>query len=203
MIDKAKNRPILADGAGNANFQVMFLPTSLNVNTLKPGTKPNGDELLFTNNNYATNPYVATSKFINNTRRNRLIASTSMRYTFDNGLFIQGRIGRDYYYDRFTGVIPNGTGYYAQAFRNITEQFNGVSELNADVMVGKTFKVNTDFSVSVNAGCQCNESKIERNSRRWYRFCCALCIRSSMRKTKQLIILISVRKCNLFMEQLN
>ncbi len=161
VIDKAKNRPILADGAGNANFQVMFLPTSLNVNTLKPGTKPNGDELLFTNNNYATNPYFATSKFINNTRRNRLIASTSIRYTLDNGLFIQGRIGRDYYYDRFTGVIPNGTGYYAQAFRNITEQFNRVSELNADVLVGKSFKVNPDFSVSVNAGANVMKARSE------------------------------------------
>jgi len=161
VIDKAKNRPILADGAGNANFQVMFLPTSLNVNTLKPGTKANGDELLFTNNNYATNPYFATSKFINNTRRNRLIASTSIRYTFDNGLFVQGRIGRDYYYDRFTGVIPNGTGYYAQAFRNITEQFNRVSELNADVLLGKTFKVNPDFSVSINAGANVMKARSE------------------------------------------
>ena len=52
VIDKAKNRPILADGAGNANFQVMFLPTSLNVNTLKPGTKANGDELLIRSERY-------------------------------------------------------------------------------------------------------------------------------------------------------
>jgi TonB-linked SusC/RagA family outer membrane protein len=161
VIDRAKNRPILADGAGNANFQVMFLPTSLDVNTLKPGTKPNGDELLFSNNNYATNPYFATSKFINNTKRNRLIASTSVRYTFDNGLFIQGRIGRDYYNDRYTGVVPNGTGYYAQAFRNITEQFNRISELNADVLAGKTFKVNADFSVSVNAGANIMKARSE------------------------------------------
>jgi TonB-linked SusC/RagA family outer membrane protein len=159
--DKARNRPILADGAGNANFQVMFLPTSLDVNTLKPGTKPNGDELLFTNNNYATNPWFAADKFVNNTLRNRLIGSVSTRYTFNNGLFIQGRVGRDFYYDRYTGVVPNGTGYYAQASWNIAEFYNRVSELNTDVLIGKTFKVNADFSVTANAGANLMKARSE------------------------------------------
>jgi TonB-linked SusC/RagA family outer membrane protein len=161
ISDKAKNRPILADGAGNANFQVMFLPTTLDVNTLKPGTKANGDELLFTNNTYATNPWFATSKFINNTLRNRLIGSVSGRYAFDNDLFIQLRVGRDYYNDRYTSVVPNGAGYYAQAFRNITEQFNRISEINADVLVGKTFKLRPDIKLSVNAGANLMKARAE------------------------------------------
>jgi TonB-linked SusC/RagA family outer membrane protein len=161
VSDKAKNRPILADGAGNANFQTMFLPSSLDINTLRPGTKPNGDELLFANNTYATNPWFATSKFINNTLRNRLIGSVSTRYTLDNGFFVQARIGRDFYYDRYTGVVPNGTGYYAQAFRNITEQYNRVSELNTDVLLGKTFKVNSDFSITANAGANLMKARAE------------------------------------------
>jgi TonB-linked SusC/RagA family outer membrane protein len=161
VSDKAKNRPILADGAGNANFQTMFLPTSLDINTLKPGTKANGDELLFTNNTYATNPWFATSYFINNTLRNRLIGSVSARYTFDNGFFLQARIGRDFFNDRYTSVVPNGTGYYAQASRNITEQFNRVSELNADVLVGKTFKVSSDLKMTVNAGANLMKARSE------------------------------------------
>lgn len=161
ISDKAKNRPILADGAGNANFQVMFLPTSLDVNTLKPGTKPDGSEMLFTNNTYATNPWFAAYKFINNTLRNRLIGSVSARYNFDNDLYIQARIGRDFYNDRFTSVVPNGTGYYAQAFRNITEQFTRVSELNTDVLVGKIFKVNNDFRITVNAGANLMKARSE------------------------------------------
>lgn len=152
IMDKAKNRPILGDGAGNANFQAMFLPTSLNITTLSPATKPNGDELLFTNNNYATNPYFAAYNFINNTSRNRLIGTASARYTFNNGLFIQARAGRDFYYDRYTGVVPNGAGYYAQANRNITEMYSRVSELNTDVLAGKTFKASNDLSITVNAG---------------------------------------------------
>jgi len=152
VSDKAKNRPILADGAGNANFQTMFLPTSLDVNTLKPGTKANGDELLFTNNTYATNPWFATSKFINNTLRNRLIGSMSARYTFTNGLFAQVRLGRDFFNDRYTTVVPNGTGYYAQASRNIGEMYSRVSELNTDFLIGKSFKAGSDFKITANVG---------------------------------------------------
>jgi TonB-linked SusC/RagA family outer membrane protein len=161
VSDKAKNRPILADGAGNANFQTMFLPTSLDINILKPGTKANGDELLFTNNTYATNPWFAANYFINNTLRNRLIGSVSARYNFDKDLFIQARIGRDFFNDRYTSVVPNGTGYYAQAFRNITEQFNRVSELNADVLIGKSFKVTSDLKMTVNAGANVMKARSE------------------------------------------
>lgn len=161
VMDKARNRPILADGAGNANFQTMFLPTSLNINTLQPGTKADGSELLFTNNNYATNPWFAAYKFINNTTRNRLIGVASARYTFNNGLFIQGRAGRDFYYDRYTGVVPNGTGYYAQAFRNITENFTRVSELNVDVLAGKTFKIGQDLNITANAGANLMKARAE------------------------------------------
>ncbi|RZK46930.1 MAG: TonB-dependent receptor, partial [Pedobacter sp.] len=161
VMDKAKNRPILGDGAGNANFQTVFLPTSLDINTLKPGTKPDGNELLFTNNTYATNPWFAADKFINNTTRNRLIATANARYTFDNGFFIQARAGRDFYYDRYTGVVPNGTGYYAQAYRNITETYFRVSELNTDVLIGKTFKVNSDLTITANAGGNMMKSRVE------------------------------------------
>ena len=161
VIDKAHNRPILADGAGNANFQAMFLPTSLNINTLKPGTKPDGDELLFTNNNYATNPWFAAYNFINNTTRNRLISIGSARYTFDNGFFVQARAGRDFYDDRYTGVVPNGAGYYAQAPFNIKEIFNRVYELNVDVLAGKTFRISQDFSLTANAGANLMKARSE------------------------------------------
>ncbi len=152
ISDKAKNRPILADGAGNANFQAMFLPTSVDINTLEPGTKADGSELSFTNNTFATNPWFASYNFINNTLRNRLIGSVSGRYTFDNGLFAQLRVGRDFINDRYTTVVPTGTAYYGQAGRHLGEQYNRISELNADFLIGKTFGVGNDFSISPNVG---------------------------------------------------
>jgi TonB-linked SusC/RagA family outer membrane protein len=152
VSDEAKNRPILADGAGNSNFQAMFLPTSVDINDLKPGTDADGKELSFTNNPYATNPWFAAYNFINNTLRNRLIGSVSARYTFENGLFAQVRVGRDLINDRYTTVVPNGTAYYGQASRHLGEQFNRISELNTDFLIGKTFGVNDRISITPNIG---------------------------------------------------
>ena len=162
--DDASNRPILGDGAGNSNFQVMFLPTSLNVNTLSPqtqGTNAAGNELQFTNNNYATNPWFAADKFINSSSRNRIIGSASARYTFDNGLFAQVRIGEDYYTERYSDLVPNGAGYYAQAFQNLAETYVSVSQLNTDFLIGKPFKVGHDFTISPNVGGNLEKSGVE------------------------------------------
>lgn len=154
-LDYAKNRPILGDGAGNSNFQVTFLPTSLDVKTLSPGTQGTnaaGNELQFVQNNYATNPYFAAYKFVNNSSRNRLIGSASARYTFDNGLFAQVRIGQDYYTERYTNIVPNGAGYYAAAFQNLGETYATVSELNTDFLIGKPFKIGHDLTITPNVG---------------------------------------------------
>jgi TonB-linked SusC/RagA family outer membrane protein len=175
--DFAQNRPVLGDGAGNANYQVLFLPTSLNVNTLDPAssgtvTSANianglgyngvvGSELSFTNNNYATNPWFAADKFVNNSSRNRNIASASARYTFDNGLFAQLRIGQDYYTERYTDIVPNGAAYYSAAFQNLAETYATVSELNTDFLVGKAFKATPDFTITPNVGGNVEKSGTE------------------------------------------
>ncbi|MDB5134454.1 MAG: TonB-linked outer membrane protein SusC/RagA family, partial [Mucilaginibacter sp.] len=164
VTDDAKNRPVLGDGAANSNFQLMFLPTSLDVNTLSPktgGTNAAGNELQFTNNNYATNPWFAADKFVNNSSRNRMIGSASARYTFDNGLFAQIRIGQDYYTERYTTIVPNGAGYYTQAFQNLGETYATVSELNTDFLVGKAFKVTHDLTITPNVGGNLEKSSVE------------------------------------------
>lgn len=160
ILEQAKNRPILSDGAGNANFNVAFLPTSLDVRTLQPGTKPDGNELTFnTGNVYNTNPYFATNKFINNTNRERLLSSLSARYTLDNGLFFQGRVGRDAYSDRITNVVPSGTAY--RPLGSITEITSRFTDLNADGLVGKTFTVGETFSFTPNLGASYRRTKQE------------------------------------------
>ena len=179
MSDDAHNRPILGDGAGNANYQVLFLPTSLNVNTLNPASSGTitqaaiasgytgvstpvlGNEFLFTNNTYASNPWFAADKFVNNSSRNRSIASASARYTFDNGLFAQVRIGQDYITERFTDIVPTGAGYYAQAFQNLAESYVTESELNTDFLIGKAFKATNDFVITPNIGGNIEKSHAE------------------------------------------
>lgn len=164
ILEQAQNRPILADGAGNANFNVAFLPTSIDVRTLQGpngnGTNPDGTELTFnTNNIYNTNPYFAAYKFVNNTKRERLLSSVTARYSLDNGLFVQGRIGRDGYTDRYTSVTPSGTAY--RPLGSIAEINSQFTDLNVDGLAGKTFKVGEDFSFAPNVGGSYRRTKLE------------------------------------------
>lgn len=161
ILEQATNRPFLSDGAGNANFNVMFLPTSLDVRTLKQTSNPDGSEFAYAYkaNVYATNPWFAAEKFINNTKRERLISSVTLKYTLDNGLFIQGRVGRDSYTDEYLNVVPTGTAYRPNG--SIQVQNTKLADLNVDGLIGKTFKVNQDFTITPNIGASYRRTKSE------------------------------------------
>ncbi|MFC3560726.1 SusC/RagA family TonB-linked outer membrane protein [Pedobacter jamesrossensis] len=159
ILEQAKNRPMLSDGAGNANYNAAFLPTSVNIATLQPGKNPDGSELSYnTGNPYATNPWFAANDFIHDTKRERLLSSFSAKYTFDNGLFLQGRAGRDSYNDSYIAVTPSGTAYDADG--GYTEQNSKFSDINIDGLVGKSFKID-DFSITPNLGASYRRTKSE------------------------------------------
>jgi TonB-linked SusC/RagA family outer membrane protein len=163
ILEQAKNRPMLSDGAGNANYNVVFLPTSINVNDLKPWKNENGKEIQYnTGNTYATNPWFAANEFINNTNRDRLISSFNARYTFDNGLFIQGRAGIDAYTDTYKNVVPSGTAYYE--IGKIAEQKTKFSDINADLLLGKTFELSDVFTLTPNLGASFRNTKINQTT---------------------------------------
>lgn len=145
IMDKAKNRAMLSDGAGNGNYQIMFLPTSLDANTLKPGFNPDGSELTFNSGNvWATNPWFQVKKFINDTKRERLLSSVTARYDW-KGYYIQGRVSRDHYNDSYLSVVPTGTAYRPKgSMSQVNTEYN---ETNVDGMIGKTFEI-SDFSLS-------------------------------------------------------
>lgn len=163
ILEQAKNRPMVSDGAGNANYNVVFLPTSINVNNLKPWKTDTGKEIQYnTGNAYATNPWFAANEFINNTNRDRLISSFNARYTFDNGLFIQGRAGRDAYSDSYKHVVPSGTAYYEPG--KIAEQQTKFADVNADLLIGKTFELSDDFTITPNLGASLRNTKVNQTT---------------------------------------
>ncbi|WP_443936567.1 SusC/RagA family TonB-linked outer membrane protein [Pedobacter sp. MW01-1-1] len=157
ILEQAKNRPMVSDGAGNANYNAAFLPTSININDLKPWKNAAGNEILYnTGNPYATNPWFAANEFINNTKRERLLTSINARYTFDNGLFLQARAGRDSYTDDYLSVTPSGTSYDPDG--GFTNQASKFSDINADGLIGKSFKAG-DFSITPNIGASYRRTK--------------------------------------------
>jgi TonB-linked SusC/RagA family outer membrane protein len=160
ILEQAKNRPFLSDGPGNSNYNVMFLPSSVDVDVLKKRVNDDGSEYGYSGNTFATNPWFAAYNYINDTKRDRLIASTSVRYNSKSGYFVQGRIGRDSYNDRYTGVVPTGTAYRPNG--SISEETIKFTDLNVDGLVGKTFKVNNDLNITPNIGASYRRTKSEK-----------------------------------------
>lgn len=153
------NRPSVSDAPGNPNFAAMFLPPNVNITSLAPGYKADGSENQFLDDAYTTNPYFAAYKFINNTHRNRFIGSADLKYTFDNGLYLQFRAGEDYFADRNTNVTPNGTAY--QPDGAMTEENRKSTELNIDAIIGDKFKITKDFELSALAGANTRKNSVD------------------------------------------
>lgn len=162
ILEQVKNRPMVSDGAGNANYNAMFLPTSINIEDLKPWKDDAGNEILYNSGNvYATNPWFAANEFINNTNRDRSIASVTAKYIMDNGLFFQARAGRDEYSDHYKNVVPSGTGYYPSG--KIAEQETKFADVNADLLIGKSFILG-DYTLTPNIGASYRNTKIKQTT---------------------------------------
>ncbi len=154
------NRPSVSDAPGSVNFATLFLPPNVNIKDLAPGYKADGSENQFLDDAYTTNPYFAAYKFINNTRRNRFIGSADLKYTFDQGLYLELRAGEDYFADRNTQVTPNGTAYQTDGF--MLEENIKSTELNVDAIIGDHFKVGSDFAISALVGVNSRKAVVDQ-----------------------------------------
>jgi TonB-linked SusC/RagA family outer membrane protein len=160
IIEKVKNRPRLSDSPGNANFSVGLLPGNLNVRDMLPATDENGAERQFTDNVFVTNPYFAAFNFNNEDQRNRIIASTSLRYEFTDWLSLTGRVGIDNDVIRRTGVTPFGTGF--QPLGSINESEIRTNQVDADLILAANKDITDKFSISALVGANSNHIKSEQ-----------------------------------------
>ena len=159
IIEKVKNRPRLSDSPGNANFTVGLLPGNLNERDFLPATDENGAERQFTDNVFTTNPYFAAYNFNNEDVRNRIIASTSLRYEFTDWLSLTGRVGIDNDVIRRTGVTPFGTGF--QPLGSINEQERRTNQVDADIILAADKDITDKFAISALVGANSNHIKNE------------------------------------------
>ena len=129
----------------NANSTVYTLANSIDVKWLEKTYKDAGGNeqplARFTNRN---NPYWVAYQRFENVHRDRIIGNVSLRYQFTNWLYLQGRIGQDYYtrpynYNRPTGTRSIGaatTGFNGYYYQDITTY----RERNLDFILGANHK---------------------------------------------------------------
>jgi TonB-linked SusC/RagA family outer membrane protein len=133
----------------------------------KYASDANGNETVWSRFTNRTNPYFALKRF-ENISTDRVFGNLTAKYNFTNWLFLQARIGQDFYAREQDYNLPTGTqrqpaapagfvnGQYVQDTRH-------VRELNADFLLNanKTFGV---FGINVNLGGNQMYRKISRHN---------------------------------------
>jgi TonB-linked SusC/RagA family outer membrane protein len=116
-----------------------------------------GNEYIYSRFMNRTNPYFTLAEQFQNIRRDRLFGNLSVKYNFTPWLFVQGRVGQDYWSrDQDYNNFPTGHASLAAApagFVNgvYTQESRRFRETNADILVSATKKFG-DFGVDVNLG---------------------------------------------------
>lgn len=137
-----KNPPSIADQDLSTPTTIFTLANSMPLDLLERYRKDaNGDEYVYSRFRNRTNPYFAAYDRFENIRRDRVFGNITARYNFTDWLYLQGRIGQDFFardqeYNIPTGmaslgVAPAGfvNGQYAQQARRFRE-------INTDFLLG-------------------------------------------------------------------
>ncbi|MCY7350043.1 MAG: SusC/RagA family TonB-linked outer membrane protein, partial [Cytophagaceae bacterium] len=127
----------------------------------------NGDEVRWSRFTNRTNPYFSLKRF-DNIRTDRVFGNLTARYNFTDWLFLQGRIGQDFYTREQDYNLPTGSQRQVPAppgFVNgqFVQDARTVRELNADFLLGanRTFG---KVGVNVNLGGNQMYRKISRHN---------------------------------------
>lgn len=151
IAEKTHNRPRLSDSPGNAAYTMWTLPTSLSVETLKDNVlTPQGNEFVWSNNQYVQNPYFAAYNYERDDHKNRVITSFEPKFNITDWLYVKGLVGFDKYNYDNTDITPTGAGY--ELGGGYTRQILNFSESNLGVILGVDKKFGGHFALSAIAG---------------------------------------------------
>jgi TonB-linked SusC/RagA family outer membrane protein len=156
--EKNVNPPNIANQDNSIPTSLYNLANSMPLEVLEANKyNAQGNEYIYSRFMNRTNPYWVLAEQFQNVRRDRIFGNISMKYDILSWLFVQARLGQDYWsrdqdYNNFPtghasrGPAPSGfvNGVYTQESRRFRE-------INADVLVsaGRTFG---DFGVNLTAG---------------------------------------------------
>jgi TonB-linked SusC/RagA family outer membrane protein len=148
-IEQSKNRTFTADFQKNPNSGAQLIATNVDVRTLAPGYDANGNEVLWNDYIYSTNPYFAINKVQNGDTRRRFIGSFSTRINFTNWLYARGRVGIDYFNITGFNIEPTGLAFNNRGSMTTDQSLN--YETNVEGLLGFTKNIGR-FSVNALAG---------------------------------------------------
>ena len=158
-IEDNKNPPQIAQQDNSTPTVIYTLANSLpldvlEANQINPAT---GNEFVYSRFMNRTNPYFTLNNKFEHIKRDRIFGNLTARYNFTDWLYVQGRVGQDYFSRDQDYNFP--TGQAALAPSAVAGYVNGqyvlenrvFREVNADFLIGANRKFGR-IGVSVNAG---------------------------------------------------
>ncbi len=150
-----KNPPNIAE-QDYSPVVIYTLASSMPMDLLEQyASDENGDEISYSRFTNRTNPYFALKRFENN-YKDRVFGNVTAKYNLTDWLFIQGRIGQDFFSRDVDYNLPTGTqrqsapppgfvnGQYVQDQRRYRE-------VNSDFLIGFSKDVGR-IGININAG---------------------------------------------------
>jgi len=156
-VEKKHNPPAVGGQDYNINNTLYTLANSINQAWLEfPYKDPvTGNEMPLSRFTNRTNPYWTIYERFEDHNRNRMFGNIQLKYDFTDWLYIQGRMGQDFYSVSHDYNSPTGTSFLtapASGFNGIYYQDQETfSERNIDFLIGANHKFG-DFGISATFG---------------------------------------------------
>ncbi|MDB5239973.1 MAG: SusC/RagA family TonB-linked outer membrane protein [Spirosoma sp.] len=154
-----KNPPQIAQQDNSTPTVILTLANSMPLDLLeaKQINPATGNEFVYSRFMNRTNPYFVLNNKFENIRRDRLLGNLTARYNFTDWLYLQGRVGQDFWvrdqdYNFPTGqasLAPSAVAGYVNG--QYVQESRRFREINTDFLIGanRTFGA---FGVTLNAG---------------------------------------------------
>lgn len=157
-IEENKNPPNVGQQDNTIPVALYNMANSMPLNVLEDNyLDANGNEAVYSRFRNRTNPYFTLNEQFQNIKRDRIFGNISMKYNFLPWLFIQGRLGQDFWSrDQDYNNFPHGhasrppapSGFVDGLYTQESRRFR---EINADVLISAN-KSFGDFEVTLNGG---------------------------------------------------
>lgn len=165
-----KNPPNIANQDNSIPTSLYNMANSMPMKVLDENKyDANGDEYVYSRFRNRTNPYWVLAEQFNNVHRDRIFGNFSVKYDILKWLYIQGRVGQDYWsrdqdYNNFpTGHASRGPAPAGFVNGQYTQEAMRFREINSDLLISATRQFG-DFGVNLTLGGNQMDWRRELNS---------------------------------------
>jgi TonB-linked SusC/RagA family outer membrane protein len=163
------NPPQIAEQDMSTPTTIYSLANSMPLDLLRENMKDaNGNESIYSRFRNRTNPYWATFEKFDNVDRDRVFGNITARYNFTDWLYLQGRVGQDFYardqdYNFPTGSAPLGNAPEGFVNGQYVQDSRRFREINADFLIGANREFGK-FGVDLTFGGNQMYRRMDRNN---------------------------------------